>query len=156
MFGPRTKSRRRINLAVFAFVILLVSVPMLSAGASRSATSGAIKPLGSPEFGVPVHFDYSTDGKIPGNTKLNISVNCYQQGVWKWQFVDWADQASNPGMGWLLGGPGSSWATDDGHTSSCRADLFYYSFSGKTAKLVTLASTTFTVACAKTDVSCMD
>jgi hypothetical protein len=87
MFGPRTKGRRRINLAVFACITLLVSIPMLSAGAAPSATSGDVTPIGTAQFGVPVHFDYRVDGKIPGNTKLNIAVNCSQQGVWKWQFV---------------------------------------------------------------------
>jgi len=148
-------SRAAANLAALVLTVGLVYVGQAAAGAGPSAASGKIAPVESPgQFAVPEHFTYSVNGRIPGNTKLDIALNCSQSGVWKWQFVDWADQTDNPGLGWLTGGPGSSWSTDGGHPSTCTATLFYYATQGKTTTLVNLASVTFPLACAATDTTC--
>lgn len=117
------------RLLTIAAIVMCMFGATSAHAAKPTVATGTIEPVGVPTFGEPVFFDYELDRKVPGNSQLNIAVNCYQDGVWKWQFVDWADQAANPGMGWPLGGPGSSWETDNGQPSSCTAVLFYYSKS---------------------------
>jgi hypothetical protein len=107
------------------------------AAKEKPAPTGTLTPVENPaHFGTLEHFTYSTNAKIPGYTKLNISVNCYENGEWKWQFVDWAESD----FGWIIGGPGSSWNVL-GDNPSCTAQLFYYTKTD----LIVLATTTFPV-----------
>lgn len=113
---------------------------------SQYATTGSITLKASsanPKFGDHVLFDYAVNGKLPGNSVADISIDCSQGGVEKYLFVDPAAQPLDPGFGWPIGGIGTSWPTSNGQPISCTAKLFYYWTKGQSSGRQDLASTTF-------------
>jgi hypothetical protein len=145
------------RIAPAAALVAIVAHPALALASTgtKYATSATITAdQATPHFGDHVTFTVALNGPIPANTVLDIAQNCYQGSAWKYQFVDPSPQTLDAGFGWPIGGIGTSWSSDNGHTSSCTASAFYYWTKGHTSGRVDLGSTTFAVACAVTDAVC--
>ena len=107
-------------------------------GATPTASTFAVDQA-DPHYGDTVSFS-ATLTAVPSNATPLVGLKCYQNDVWVYQLQEAL------GSGFPLGGAGVSSAWTRG-AASCTADLFYFTYTGKTETgAVYLKQTSFSVA----------
>ena len=131
--------RRLALLAAVPLIGLLLAVPV-----HASTPSGTLTLDNAPSFGGTAVFSASYSG-LPKNSIPSMGVQCWQSG----QSVYLQAQTQNgPIQPWTSFSMWSqTWANNGGGGANCVADLYYFTYQGKTVTgALGLAQITFTAA----------